>query len=159
MRTWAKLALGGAVLIGVAFLALAATGAYFVFRGMERRAAAEAEAIQAIEAVKARFGQRPPLVEIVDPRRADVRINRTVDAGAPRVSTIHVLNWKNETGELMRTEAPLWLLRFSTLNIASQLGLAPASFRLTVSDIERYGPGIIVDYGAERAVRVLVWVD
>jgi len=31
--------------------------------------------------------------------------------------------------------------------------------RLTVNDVERYGPGIVVDYGAPGAFRVLVWVD
>ena len=70
----------------------------------------------------------------------------------------HII-YERDTGELMQTDAPVWLLRFSTLNIASQLGLAPAKFRITVSDIERYGPGIVVDYGAAGSSRVLVWVD
>jgi hypothetical protein len=50
-------------------------------------------------------------------------------------------------------------MRFSTVNILSQLGIAPAKFRLTVADIERYGPGILVDYGSRGAFRLLVWVD
>jgi len=159
MRTWVKATLGGFALIAVAVVALAATGAYFVLRNMEKRAGSEAEAVQAIDAVKARFGSRPPLVEIIDPQRADIRINRPVEATAPRVDTIHVINWKSDTGELIRTDVPLWLMRFSTMNIASQLGIAPARFRLTVSDVERYGPGIVVDYGSQGAFRVLVWVD
>jgi hypothetical protein len=159
MRTWAKATLGGVALIAVALVALAATGAYFVLRHMEKRAGGEPEAVQAIDAVKARFGSRPPLVEIADPQRADIRINRPVDASPVRVDTIHVINWKSDPGELTRAEVPLWLMRFSTLNILSQLGIAPAKFRLTVSDIERYGPGIIVDYGSQGAFRVLVWVD
>ena len=159
MRTWVKATLGGLTLIAVAVVALAATGAYFVVRHMEKRAGSEAEAVQAIDAVKARFGSRPPLVEIIDPQRADIRINRSVEATAPRVDTIHVINWKSDTGELIRTDVPLWLMRFSTMNIASQLGIAPAKFRLTVSDVERYGPGIVVDYGSQEAFRVLVWVD
>lgn len=159
MRTWVKVSLGGVALIAVAVAVLAATGAYFVFRHMEKRASSEAEAIKALEAVRARFGPRPPLVEIADPRRADVRINRPTEAAAAPVSTLHIMNWERDTGELMQTEAPVWLLRFSSLNIASQLGLAPAKFRITVSDIERYGPGIVVDYGAAGASRVLVWVD
>jgi hypothetical protein len=75
------------------------------------------------------------------------------------VDTIHVINWKSDTGELTRTEFPLWLMRFSSVNIASQMGIAPAKFRLTVSDVERYGPGIVVDYGSQGAFRLLVWVD
>jgi hypothetical protein len=159
MRTWVKATLGGVALIAVALVALAATGAYFVLRHMEKRAGSEADAVRAIDTVKARFGSRPPLVEIIDPQRADLRINRPVEASAPRVDTIHVINWKSDTGELIRTDVPLWLMRFSTLNIASQLGIAPEKFRLTVGDVERYGPGIVVDYGSQGAFRILVWVD
>jgi hypothetical protein len=50
-------------------------------------------------------------------------------------------------------------MRFSTVNILSQLGIAPAKFRLTVGDIEHYGPGIVVDYSSRGAFRVLVWVE
>jgi hypothetical protein len=159
MRTWVKATLGGVALIGVALVALGGTAAYFVLRHMEKRAGTEAELVREIDALKARFGSRPPLVEIIDPQMADIRINRPVEASASRVDTIHVVNWKSSPSELSRTEFPLWLMRFSTLNIASQLGIAPEKFRLTVSDVERYGPGIVVDYGSQGAFRVLVWVD
>jgi len=159
MRPWLKVTLAVFAVIAVAVCILAGTGAYFVFRHMETRSGGEEEAVQAVEAVKARFGRRPPLVDVVDPRRADFRINRPADASPARVDTIHVINWKSETGELSRTDVPLWLMRFSTVNIASRLGLAPDRFRLTVSDIERYGPGIIVDFNSPGAIRMLVWVE
>jgi hypothetical protein len=159
MRMWVKATLGGVALIVVALVALAATGAYFVMRHMEKRAGSESEAVQAIDTVKARFGSRPPLIEIIDPQSADIRINRPVEASTSRVDTIHVINWKSDTAELSRTDVPLWLMRFSTVNIASQLGIAPAKFRFTVSDVERYGPGIVVDYGSQGNFRLLVWVD
>jgi hypothetical protein len=159
MRTWVKATLGGVVLLAVALAALGATSAYFVLRHMEKRAGSEAEVVQEVDTLKARFGSRPPLIEIVDPRMGDVRINRPLEAPAAQVDTIHVIHWKSETGEVSRTDFPLWLMRFSTLNIASQLGIAPEKFRLTVSDVQRYGPGIVVDYGSQGAFRVLIWVD
>ncbi len=159
MRTWVKVTLAGVVLIAVALVALGATGAYFVLRHMEKRAGSEPEAVEAIDAVKARFGSRPPLIEIVDPQRADIRISRAAEASVSQVDTIQVISWKRDTGELIRTDVPLWLMRFSTLNIASQLGIAPEKFRLSVADVKRYGSGIIVDYGAQGAFRLLVWVD
>ncbi len=159
MRTWVKATLGGIALIAVAFAALAGTGAYFVLRSMDKKTGSEPEAVQAIDAVKARFGSRPPLVEIADPRTADIRINRPGDASPVRVATVHVISWKPDTGELTRFEVPLWMMRFSSVNVLSQMGIAPAKFRLTVNDIERYGPGIVVDYGSTKASRVLVWVD
>jgi hypothetical protein len=159
MRTWVKATIGGVAVIAVAVVAFGGTAAYFVLRHMENHAAVEAEAVQAIDAVKARFGPRPPLVEIGDARRADIRINRPTEANPSPVQTIHVVNWKHDTGELIRTDVPLWLMRFSSLNIGSQLGIVPASFRLTVSDIQRYGPGVVVDYGSAGTSRVFVWVD
>ena len=159
MRTWVKVTLGGVAVIALVFAVLGGTGAYFVLRHMDKRTGEEAEAVRAIEAVKARFGSRPPLVEIADPRRADVRINRPGVRSTARVDTIHVINWKNEDRELTRADVPLWLMRFSTVNIASQLGLAPENFRLTVSDVEQYGPGILVDYTSPGAFRMLVWVE
>ena len=159
MRTWVKVTLGGVAVIALALAALGGTAAYFVLRHMETRATSEAEAIKTIDVVKARFGTRPPLIEIGDPARAEVRINRPGEPSAARVDTIHVMNWKSETGELSQTELPLWLMRFSSVNILSQLGVAPEKFRLTVNDVERYGPGVIVDFGARGASRTLVWVD
>jgi hypothetical protein len=159
MRTWVKATIGGAALIAVAVMAFGGTAAYFVLRHMENHAAGEAEAVQAIDAVKARFGPRPPLVEIADARRADIRVNRSTEASPSPVQTIHVVNWKHDTGELIRTDVPLWLMRFSSLNIGSQLGIIPANFRLTVSDVQRYGPGVVVDYGSAGTSRILVWVD
>jgi hypothetical protein len=159
MRTWVKATLGVAAVIAVAMAALGGTAAYFVLRHMETRVGGEAEAVKAIEAVKTRFGERKPLVELVDPRRGDIRINRASEPSAAAVDTVHVINWKGETGELSRTDVPVWLMRFSTVNIASQLGLAPASFRLTVADVERYGPGILVDFASPGSSRTLVWVE
>ena len=159
MRTWVKATIGGVLLVVLALVGLGVTGAYFVMRHMETRASGEPEAVRAIDAVKARFGTRPPLIEIADPRRADIRINRSADASSARVDTIHIMNWKSDTGELSSTDVPLWLMRFSSVNILSQLGIAPPQFRLTVADIERYGPGIVVDYAAQGTTRVLVWVD
>lgn len=159
MRTWVKATIGVFVVLAVAFAVLAGTSAYFVLRNLEKQTGSERDAVQAMEPIRARFGSRPPLLELTDPRRADIRINRPPDASPVRVETVHVINWKSDTRELTRVELPLWLLRFSSVNILSQLGIAPARFRLTVSDIERYGPGVIVDYGAAGTTRILVWVD
>jgi len=159
MRTWVKVTIGGVALVAVAFAVLGGTAAYYVMRHLEERASEEAEAVKAIEAVKARFPARPPLIEIADPARADIKINRATEASTTPVDTIHVMNWKHETREFTTVRMPLWLMRFSTVNLASRLSISPAKLRLTVSDVERYGPGVLVDYGSPGTSRVFVWVD
>lgn len=107
MRTWVKVTLAGFAVVAVAFLALAGTGAYFVVRHMEKQAGSEVEAARAIETIKERFGSRPPLVEIVDPRKGDIRINRPADVSSTPVDTVHIFNWKRDTGDLMRTSVAI----------------------------------------------------
>jgi hypothetical protein len=159
MRRWVKVTLSIVALVALGMLALAGTGAYFVFRSLERRPATEAQTLNELEQVRARFGTRPPLVEIVDPRSGDVRINRLQSTDGRRVSTIHVIAWKAADRELTRTHVPLWLMQFSSINLLSRLGLGPARLRLTVDDIQRYGQGIIVDFRGPGSDRALIWVD
>ena len=159
MRTWVKATIGAAVVVIACLAALAGTAGYFVMRSLERRSATESVAQGEIDGIRGRFGTRPPLIEVVDPRTMDVRINRVAGGGAAPVSTLHVVSWKAEDNEIARTEVPLWLMRFSTLNVLSQLGVVPAKIRLTVQDVDRYGPGIVVDYNKPGSFRVLVWAD
>ena len=159
MRTWVKGTIVAVALAAACFAALAGVAGYFVFRSLERRSTTEVAAFREIDAIRTRFGGRPPLVEIIDPRTIDVRINRLAGPEGARVSMIRVVNWKAEDGEITRVEMPLWLMRFSSVNILSQLSVTPAKVRLTVEDIQRYGPGVVVDYSQPGAVRLLVWVD
>lgn len=159
MRMWVKATIGVAAVAVACMVALAGTAGYFVLRSLEKQSAPEAAAVREIDAIRTRFGPRPPLLEIIDPRTMDVRINRLASSDGARVTTFHIVNWKAEDGEIVRTEVPVWLMRFSTFNVLSQLGVTPSKIRLTVQDVERYGPGIVIDYNQPGAARVLVWAD
>jgi hypothetical protein len=159
MRTWVKVSLAGVSVVVLGVLVLGGTAAFHIFRNLERRSANEADAVRAIEAVRERFPGRPPLVEIINPQAGDIRLNRLVHPEGRRPTTIHVLTWNTDDGELLRTKAPLWLMRFSSLNVLSQLGIAPEKFRLTLQDVQRYGPGIVADYRRPGRNLVLIWVE
>jgi hypothetical protein len=111
------------------------------------------------DAIRSRFGTRPPLIEVVNLSAGDFRINRPAQPDGRPVSTFHILTWNADDSELFRTEAPIWLMRFSTINVLSHLGIAPERFRLTVQDIERYGPGVVLDHSRPGRSRALLWVD
>lgn len=159
MRKWVKVTIGGVALVLLGIAALAGTSSYFVLRHLDTRSATEAEATREFEVIRTRFGARAPLIEVVDAARADFQIHRPAQPDGRAISTFHVLTWNADDDDLFRTEAPLWLMRFSMLNIVSKLGIAPERFRLTVQDIERYGPGIVIDYGVPGKKRALLWVD
>jgi len=158
MRTWVKVTLAVAALVILAISVLAGTGAYYFFRHLDTRSATEAEAKKEIESIRARFAGRPPMIDILDPRSGEIRIQRTTHPTGLRAQTLHVLTWKESEQEVMRADVPLWLMHFSSLNVLSHLGVAPARYRLTAEDIARFGPGIITDY-LDSSQRVLIWVE
>lgn len=159
MRRWVKWTLGGIVLAMVAFGILAGVTGYYFFRHLETGNATEAATLKQFEAIRARFPERQPLVEIINPQTGDVRINRLTHPEGREATTLHVLTWKAEDGERLQTELPLWLMRFSSFNVLSKLGVLPAKYRLVVHDIERYGPGIVADYRRPGQSFVLIWAE
>ena len=44
-------------------------------------------------------------------------------------------------------------------HVLSKLGVGPANLRLTVQDLERYGSGIVIDFGHPGKDRAIVWTD
>ena len=159
MRTWVKVSLVGVSLVVLCFMALAGTSALFVLRHLSVGTATEEAAMKDFDAIRARFGARPHLVEVVDVNSRNFRINIPPTPDGRPISTLHVFTWNQEDGEVFRTEVPVWLMRFSMVNILSNLGVTPERFRLTIQDLQAYGPGIVVDYRKPGQTRVLLWVE
>ncbi len=97
-----------------ALLVVVGLAAFIVLRNTMAVASAEREAVIEFERVRAQFPLRPPLVEIVDPRRGAIRINRPPASAERRhVEAFHILAWAPADQKLVRTSAPLWLMRLS----------------------------------------------
>ena len=159
MRTWLKVTLWGVALAVLAFAAVAGTGAYYFLRHLETGRAAEADTLKEFDTIRAKFGSREPLILLIKPEAGDIRITRTTHPQGLRPSTMHVLTWTAEDQDRLRTDVPLWLMRFSSVNILSRLGIAPDKFRLTLQDVERYGPGIVADYRRPGHSHAIIWVE
>ena len=160
MRRWVKWTLAGFVGVIVLFLVVAGVGGYYVFRHLETSQTTETATLEQFDAIRKKFPERPPLVEIINPQAGDIRINKSTHPDGVEATTLHVLTWnRDEGGEKLQTDVPLWLMRFSSFNILSKLGVTPSKYRLVVHDIERYGPGIVADYRRPGQSHVLIWAQ
>ena len=159
MRTWLKVTLIAIAVVVAGFAILAGTGAYYVMRHLETKTVSETEAKPDFDAVRARFKDRPAMIEISNLKAGDVKIQREPHPGGRRASIMHVLSFNKDDGKLLSTDMPLWLMRFSSLNVLSHLGVAPERFRLTAEEVMRFGPGIVVDYRQPGENPVLIWVE
>jgi hypothetical protein len=150
-----------AICIGVSML-FGGGVAIMIYRQTTFASSERADADREFERVRALFPSRTPLVEVVKAEGSipGVRINRVPET-SPRqsVEQFQVLVYDSKKKQLVRSHVPVWLLRFSSGNIAAHLGLPVQNFTITLEDVERYGRGIIVDFSPPAGGRILIWTE
>ena len=159
MRRWVKWTLGGIALAIVLFCVLAGVGGYYFLRHLETATATDVAILKQFESIKARYPERPPLVEILNAAAGDIRLNKTQHPEGRQATTLHLLTWEAESGRKLEADLPLWLMRFSSYNVLSRLGITPSKYRLVVQDIVRYGPGIVAEFRRPGVNYVLMWTE
>ena len=161
VKTWVWVVIGGAVLCILGLVAIAAVGFYFVSQHIETKPATAATAASEFEAVKASFAGQKPLIELDrDGRFLRSHTDRPAPVHAAVPNDLHLLAFDPSDGRIVRFSIPFWLLRRRPRNATIDLNgsrMDLEDLRLTVEDLERYGPAVIVDHSAPDGERILVW--
>lgn len=165
VKTWVWIVVGLVTLALVGFVALVAAGVYFVARDVQTTTASRTSAEQVLDAERARFTDQP-LIEIDEQgRTVESRVDPSRPPAAVRPAVVVVLAWDADEGRLVRIRLPFWLLRLGSRGSGSiQLGGGRGRVHLerlhiSVADLERLGPALLVDYRSPTGDRVLVWTE
>ena len=159
-RRWAPIIFGVAVFVVFVAISAAVFSVSWMREHLQVEAANGASAETAFAEVRQRFAAKAPLLEL---RGSTVARRNEPATDAPRttLTQMHVLAWDPEEQELARFEIPFWLFRLKETPIrfgTFATGLDEMRISLTAAEIERYGPGIIVDVTRDGK-NVLLWVE
>lgn len=119
-------------------------------------------ASEQFDAIRARFAGKQPLLELHDGEPRFVKERPTEPRSTVQITTLHLLAWDEDDEELVRFSLPFWLLRMKSGPIgfsSYDSGLDRVS--LSADDIERHGPGLILDASENDRGRgrVLIWAE
>jgi len=164
-KTWISVLIAAVIIVGV--LAVSAVGgtAYFIYRHVHTQITPTESADRQFAEARARFAGQRPLIEI---RKDDEPIvNRDVipkTMPAAKLDTLRVLAYDTRANKLVNVSIPMWLLRMAPSNKFSFMkdnGIDFDSDRvhLTMEDVERRGPGLLLDQADRRGSQVLVWTE
>ena len=111
--------------------------------------------------MKAQFAGQKPLVEL-DRHGNFVRSNpdRPARANGRVPDQLYVLAFDPDDGRIVQLTIPFWLLRLKTGGGSIDFNgerMDLEDLKLTVADLERFGPTLIVDHTSTDGNRVLVW--
>ncbi len=162
-RKWIPIAIGVAILLMFIGIGAVIFTVSYARDHLQITTMSEADARRAFDEVHAKFPGRA-LIEIQDGEPAPFGDRSHEAVSRVELTTLHVLAWDPDDDHLARVEIPFWLLRLKSGPIGFSsyaAGLRSDRVRLTVEDIERHGPGIVVDVSDPRRNRgrALVWAD
>jgi hypothetical protein len=161
VKTWVWVLVSLAVIGILGVIAIAGVGFYFFTKHIETREVTRPVAAKEFEAVKAAFPGQKPLIEL-DSRGEFLRahLDRPIPANARVPETLHLLAFDPSDGRIVRFNLPFWLLKMKAGNATIDLNgnrMDLEDLRVSVKDLERFGPALIVDHKGADGGRVLVW--
>jgi hypothetical protein len=161
VKTWIWVVLGVIIACVVTAVAVAGSAFYFLSKRFETHTATSATANREFDSAKARFSGRKPLVEL-DRDGAVTRAN-TAEAGSADTRVpeqVIVMAFDPDQERIVRVTLPFWLLRLKSRHASINFNgkkMDLEDLKLTVADLERYGPTLIIDQTSPDGTRVLVW--
>ena len=161
VKTWVWVVVGIVVVGVIGIIAMAAAGLYFFTRNIQTTQASPAVASRSFDEVRARFASQKPLIELDnDGEFLRSNLERTRPANPPVLEAIHVMAYDPDDSRVVNVSIPFWLMRLqrggSVINFnGNDMNLE--DLKITIEDLERFGPTLIVDHKSSRGDRVLVW--
>jgi hypothetical protein len=146
----------GVMLVGVVGFVLYQQFAF------QAKTATEMSADEQFAQVVAKFeGQKPYLV--IKDGEPVLNDQPAVAPGKP-VEALHIIVWDPDERKVVTLNMPFWLLRMTKgqpIRISSNddPGGEAVKLRITAEDLERRGPGLILDHKEASGERVLVWAQ
>jgi len=160
IKTWVWV-VGGIVAVGIlCVIAMAAVGLWFVRSHVDIRAASTTAVTDEFQTIRARFPNQRPLIEL-DDRGNVFHANTDRPAGTQQVQSLNIMAFDPDDEKVVKMDLPFWLIRLKMGGTRFEVGrgnnIDLANLHLTVEDLERYGPTLILDHKKSDGSRVLIW--
>lgn len=160
-RRWIPIVLG---ILFVLFILAIGGGIFmvsFLRQNMTVSEMSETSAEDEFDKVRARFAGQQPLIQMIDGRAQYVAERATTSSAGP-LKSMHVMAWDDEERKLVTFSLPFWLLRMKSgpirLSAYSQ-GWDDRGVSFRVEDLEKHGPGLLLDVNEPNEGRVIIWAE
>jgi hypothetical protein len=162
--SWAVIIVGISAFLLVVGVVLVGVVGYVIYQqfAIQAKTATEGSADEEFAKIVATFeGQKPYLV--IKDGEPVVTEAPAASPGKP-VEALHIIIWDPDEQKVVKLNMPFWLLRMTKgqpIRISSHddSGGKAMKLRITADDLEKRGPGLILDHKEATGERVLVWAQ
>jgi len=161
--SWAIIIVGISAFLLVVGVVLVGVVGFVIYQqfAIQAKTATEGSADEEFAKIVATFeGQKPYLV--IKDGEPVVTEAPAAAPGKP-VEALHIIIWDPDKRKVVKLNLPFWLLRMTKgqpIKISSTDEPGEAmKLKITVEDLERRGPGLVLDHKEASGERVLVWAQ
>lgn len=165
LPTWVSILIASVIIVGILAVAAVGGAAFFIYRHVHTSFAPSESAQVEFTQARARFEGQQPLIELKHNEEPIIHRELVAEKTEGRkLEALRVLAYDRHESKLVRVSIPFWLLRMApskNLSFLNDNGIDVDSerVRLTVDDLERRGPGLLIDTKDRRGSQVLVWTE
>ena len=163
-KNWLLIILGIVIFVVIVGIAVIAGGLYWMYRQMGVSTTTTQDPTPVFEEARAPFKGQQPYIEMSfdnDEERAVVH-HELEKPEKTTVNRLRVLVYDPDDNRLVRLQIPFWLVRLGGGNkhISLDAGnVHGVRLSITPDDLERRGPGLILDQQTRGGQRLLVWAE
>jgi len=162
--SWAVIIVGISAFVLVVVVVMVGVVGFVIYQqfAFQAKTATEMSADEEFAQIVAKFeGQKPYLV--IEDGEPVASQEPAASPGKP-VEALHIIVWDPDERKVVRLNMPFWLLRMTKghpikLSPDDKMGGEAMTLRITAEDLERRGPGLILDHREASGERVLVWTQ
>jgi len=162
-KTWIWIIVGfiGTCLVGL--MALAGASVYFVGKHVRVETLSPMNSLKSFETARARFKDQRPLLEVdALGHLQQTRPIADLPTSPTKPTEMAIMVWDENKEHLVHLYMPFWLLRFGHNHI--DLGNGDRRFdfdrlNISIADLERVGPVLLIDARGSSGERVLIWTQ
>jgi hypothetical protein len=164
-RNWLLIILGIVVVVVILGVAAVVGFGYWMYRQMEITTTTTGNIEQEFADVRARFQGKVPYVEISMDDQDKAVVHHELEKGTRTpLQHLRLVAYDEREHRLVRLTIPFWLVRLGKnkeINLsAGRSGFDPGvRLSVTPEDIERFGPGLIIDGVGRRGERFIIWAE
>jgi hypothetical protein len=161
-RTWLWIVAGVFLLLIVVAVGGIIFTVSLVRQNMTITGMTESNADEEFEAIRAKFAGQQPFIQMIDGRPQYIADTATQSPSTTPLKAMHVMAWDDDEQNLVTFSLPFWLLRMKSgpirLSAYSQ-GWDDRGVSFRIEDLERHGPGLVLDVHERTEGRVIIWAE
>jgi len=162
-RKWIPIVIGVILLIVVAGITLVGSIAYMVSQRVQVQQMSAKSGLAEFQQIREKFAGQKPYIDL-GPDGDTPSINRDLEKSTRTpLSTIHLRVYVPRERRLVSVDLPFWMMRMmgdKPIHFrSSEGGFGGLSLTVNAADLERRGPGLVLDRGRPGHEQVVIWTE